>query len=968
MRFTILGSTQLHVAGRSIDLGPAKRRAVLTLLLYHAGKPVPIEVLVGELWPGKTHEDVRRNIWQHISRIRTTLERAGVPAALKRISGSYRLDVDPLLVDFHLFGRLVRHAGQALAANEHETAAGQLREAIDLWQGPPLADLNGEWSSLRRDHITETMLLGAHKQLFAAQLALGQHHEVLDQLGPLLHDHPLDETFAQQWISALDRSGRAPEVSRFYLSFRSRWLQEMGAPPGDEVEDAYRRSVERPERPRAYHVDAAAKIAHTEVAVPRQLPRDICDFTGHQELLTQLDNVVESAGTHGCVVMLDGMPAVGKTTLATHWAHRRRDLFPHGQLYLDLRGHGPSPPIGPSEASGRFLSALGLPKDRMPASRSDRQDRLRQLLDGRQVLIVVDNARDSRQVRPLMTATANCTMLITSRNRLRGLAIRDGVHGFTVPPLAPEQAASLLQSVLGAHLVDHDNNMLLEYAALSGGVPLAVRIIAQHAAERPRTDLADLVGQLRRRLLTLGSETGDEDSTLRAVFTYSYQDLPPQAGQLFRLASLHPGRCFSAESASALCGTDIDQAEHALDILTRAHLLEHDTARRFRFHDLLRRFASERVRDQESAEAQHSAINRLLDWYLLSAVNAVARITPQRPAVPDLPANSLAQPLSFDTHAAAMRWCEEERENITAATRCAAEHGFHHYAWQIPGTVHEIYERYGPQDDVLESSQIALTSARTNNHLVAQLGSLNNLGVAHHWRRDDATAAAHLEEGIRIALELGHRKGEAVTKHNLANIHVKRGEFESAIRLYEQARLISHDIGDDVGEAYSLHRLGKAHRHMGRLTEALEYHRQALTIREEISHERGQGSTHAELAALRKELGEFDTALEHAQLALALCLRTKDQTVACDALIARAATRLQIGRLTLAMQDARRAAELCDEIADSHRRARALNVLAKALAASGDHDLAHQVQREEQQILNDVATTHPGHLSARSTS
>lgn len=310
MRFVILGPTQLHVDGQRIDLGSAKQRGMLALLLYHVRRPVSTKMIVDELWAGKPLEEVRNSLYQVVSRIRGVVKNAGVPGRVLTVADSYRLDIEPDLVDLHLFNRRTRDATRAAGDGDHATSARMLAEAIDLWQGTPLADLRGEWSSHRRGHLTDTVLLGARKRLFDSQLALGEQDAVLAQLGPLLEEHSLDETLAQQWILALDRSGRHPDASAFYLEFRRRWLQELGSEPAQEVHDAYRHTLDRRNRPNPrQHVEAAAASALTEFTPPRQLPRDIHDFTGHQAPLADLD---ATAGRGGAVVVIDGMPGVGK--------------------------------------------------------------------------------------------------------------------------------------------------------------------------------------------------------------------------------------------------------------------------------------------------------------------------------------------------------------------------------------------------------------------------------------------------------------------------------------------------------------------------------------------------------------------------------------------------------------------------------------------------------------------------------
>jgi len=928
VKFVILGSTELYVGQRKVDLGAAKQRGLLGLLLYQVRKPVPTDLVIAELWPGKRHEAIRNSLYQLVSRIRTTLRRSGVPGTLTTASDYYRLDLNPDLVDFHVFTRWVQESDHATKVGDHRAAAGLLTEAIALWRGTPLADLDGNWSSQRRDHMTHIMWLGAYKRLFDALLTLGEHQTVLEMLGPLRQDYDLDEMFARQWMIALDGTGRSAEATQYFLDFWRRWVGAMGFEPSQDLQDTHTQIIER-----RHQSDAGRAL------VPHRL-RDIHDFTGHQELLAELDSILADPCSPGGVVVIDGMPGIGKTTLARHWANHHRELFPEGQQELDLRAYGPVPPIGPYEALGKLLNALGVQSDAIPTSEDQRRQRLDQLLSGRRMLILLDNAYDTQQVRRLLPTSGDTAILITSRNRLQGLTVRDGIHSITVPPLNRDESASLLKQMIGDHRAGRERDALIALAELTGGLPLALRLIGRRVAERPRAQLPDVVEQLRRQPLTPGHGIDDEDAGVRAAFSYSYRSLPAEAAEMFRLLSLDPGANISVGAAAALSDSDNFSAERLLEHLARVHLLEHDVVDRYRFHDLLRSFAGECAQREETTERRRQAVRRMLDWYLLSATNAAVRLAPQRPKVPDLPNPERAEPATFDDDAAAKRWCEEERANLTAATRCAAEYGFHNHAWQIPGAVHEFFERYGDQDDVLECNEIAVNSARIASHTEGLVGSLNHLALATYGFRDYDRAMALFDEAIRLAGILGDRRAQGTIMHNVGNIHIKRGDFRTAITLYERSLQTSRDLGDLAGVAHDLHRLGKAYRHMAQHRESLCHHREALTIREQIGHLRGQGASHAELAALYMDLGDHATALKHAERALKLASETMDQSITCDALITRAVVHKQQKRLAAAVSDARTVVDLCEAVGDSGRSARALHVLIQALTAAGQHDQA----------------------------
>ncbi|MGI5145370.1 ATP-binding protein [Plantactinospora sp. CA-294935] len=668
------------------------------------------------------------------------------------------------------------------------------------------------------------------------------------------------------------------------------------------------------------------------------MPADISDFTGHRAVLAELDTTVRTPAPGGQVVVVNGMPGVGKTTLVVHWAHRHRDRFPDGQLWLSADAYGPTPPVSPEDALGRFLRALGVPADRVPAGGEQRRERFNQLLAGRRILIVLDNVRNSDQVRPLLPTAEGCVVVVTSRNRLMSLTIRQGIPSVTVPPLSDEDRRTLLSRVIGTARAAGEPGPVETLAQFSDGLPLALRIMGEHITARSRASVADLVDELWGRLLDSPDDHEDEedDAKLSTVFAWSYNELDPPAGRLFRLLGLHPGRNVSPTAAAALLGAEPRTAERLLDALAKRHLVNHDAARRYRLHDLLRRYAAHRAEQDEPAECRRAALRRLLDWYLLSAVNAARVLSPHRPPVPDLPDDDTVEPLRFDGDAEAQRWCEAERANLAAVVRSAADNGFHRHAWQIPGAIHDAFGRYGRQDDVLVMHQIALTAAEADGHQIGQIGTLNNLGWTYFALHDYHRAASGFEAGLRLARRIGATGPVNVCSHNLANVHLKTGEVRKAIEIFKRVLAGCRESADLLGQAATLHRLGDAQQQLRRYDQAAACYQEALVIREGLGAWRDQAVTHERLAALRLRTGDPEGALRHCELALALQERARDDATRCDILITGADAERALGRYPAALERAYAAIALSDGIADSRRRAAGLAVLADTFLARGD--------------------------------
>jgi tetratricopeptide (TPR) repeat protein len=934
MEFVILGSTALQFEGTPVPLGAAKQRGMLAVLLYHLGEPVRVETLVEYLWDGRTPEECREQLYTLASRARASLGRAGLGAALVRVPSvaGYRLDVDPLLVDFHRFRHMAASARDAAARDSYDTAAALLTAAIELWRDEPVADLKGR----RAEHLRRSMkdsLVDAHRSLAACLLRLGRHEAVLALLEPLLPGNDLDEAIAQHWINALCAAGRESDARIFVSAFRRRFRKEMRTEPHVELPTDRIRLRGRNPAGEA-NVVGEPRVADVSGPVgPRQLPQDITDFTGQGDLLGELDVLTDPDGERAGIVVVTGMPGVGKTTTAVHWAHRQRHRFPDGQLYLNANAYGPMPGVDPDEALGRFLQALDVPPDRIPLGAEERRDRLNRLLAGRRVLILLDNIRDSRQARPLLTTAESCVTVITSRSRLKGLSIRDGVPNLTVSPLPEDESLALLSRVIGAARATAEPDALRALARLSDGLPLALRIIGEHLVERPRARIADLVDELSTRLLDGDAE--DDEASLRTVFAWSYEALPPPAARLFRLLGLHPGATVSPEAAGALMGIGPRPAERTLNTLARFHLINHDTAGRYRFHDLLRRYAADRAGAEEPPDEVRRAIRRLLDWYVLTAANAAAILAPGIPAAPDLPAPEGIEPQAFADDEDAMRWCAAERGHLLAVTRWAVEHGLHRHAWQLPGVVHEVFERYGRQDDVLELLRLAESAARADRHQPGLIGVLNNLGATYFAVHDYRRAAERFTAALDLARAIGLVDAELVCLHNLATVHLKSGETATAVSIYERVLAARRASCDLPRVAADLHWLGDAYRRMSRYEAAEAYYREALDIRQRTGSPRAQGATHTELAALYLETRRLDLALEHSDLACELHARARDEAALCDALSTAADVRRELGLGQEAVRDARRASVLSEEIGDSPRRCHALAALAHALAATG---------------------------------
>ncbi|WP_307782092.1 BTAD domain-containing putative transcriptional regulator [Streptomyces sp. MBT65] len=583
--FRLLGPVELWVAGRPVDLGPAKRRTVLAALLVDAGRWVAAETLIDRVWGEDPPAQGRGTLYAHIARIRRVLGETGPllstggseipPVAMELVRGpaGYRLEVAADLVDVHRFRELVARARRAEVPDPERVLA--LREAMGLWQGTPLAGLPGDWAARTREswlrQYVDAVLVWAD-----TELRVGGHLAVVDALSVLVAEHPLVEPLAVALIRALHAAGRAPEALACYAALHRRLADELGTTPGTEARQAHQAVLggKAAARPPSGAGGGRVKV------VPAQLPLEAAGFTGREEELARLEKVLGAGAgtvrpTAVVVSAVSGTAGVGKTALAVHWAHRARDRFPDGQLYVNLRGYDPERPLTAPDALVRFLTALGVSERDIPAEPDDRAARYRTEVADRRMLIVLDNAATVEQVRPLLPGTGSCAVLVTSRDSLAGLVAREGAQRLDLDPLPADAARTLLRRLIGPR-AEAEPEAVDTLAAQCARLPLALRVAAELAAARPGTPLTDLVAELadqQRRLYLLDAE-GDPRAAVVTVFSWSLRQLPTEAARTFRLLGLHPGPDLDASAAAALTGGSTADARRALDVLARAHLVQ----------------------------------------------------------------------------------------------------------------------------------------------------------------------------------------------------------------------------------------------------------------------------------------------------------------------------------------------------------------------------------------------------------
>ncbi|TDB85777.1 tetratricopeptide repeat protein [Actinomadura sp. KC216] len=950
LRIQVLGPMRAWLHDEPLLLGPPAQRAVLGLLVLAGGQPVGLASLIDALWGDQPPASAVNVLQTHVKRLRRLLEPGRAPHSrsevLPYLGDSYRLGVPADQIDIMRFRRLVRHP-----ADGGEVAV--LTEALALWQGRPFADL-----PLLAEHPRVLSIVAEHRAALgrygAAMLATGAVDRAISAFEEVVAADPLDEMGQARLVRAYAAAGLRAQAFTTYHAVRRQLADELGVAPGPELTAAYQEILDEDSRA---HVLSGPPSA-VDRTVPAELLADVPVFIGRAYELGELDRLTTAPEPDAIViVVVSGTAGVGKTALATRWAHRARDRFPDGQLYIDLRGYDQEQPVSPSAALARFLRSLGLPGEQVPGDVEERAARYRSLLDGRRMLILLDNAASVDQIRPLLPGSADSAVLVTSRDSLPGLVVRHGARRLDLDVLRREDALALLRRLVG-EWVTAETSAAEALVTQCARLPLAVRIAAELVHRRAPVALAEVVGELadhRKRLDLLS--TGDPHSDIGVVFSWSYQDLPPDAARMFRLLGLHPGTDMDGFGASALLGGEEATARESLELLAGRHQVQRN-GDRYGMHDLLRAYA----KDLAVRNGEVDLPRRVLEFYLHTAATAMDVLYPaERDRRPRVPRPAGALPTLNDS--TALAWLDAERANLVATAVHAAEHGQAWYPVQLTLVLLRYLESGGHYADAVTLHEHALRAAesvpdhrsaaqlRINLGVVAiqqgryaeasaelqralelahevgddfaRVRALGNLGHVYQWQGRYPEAARMLAEAIALARHTGAKGTEARGLGNLGHVRLRQGRYADAAEDLRASVAICRDIGDAVGEAYALVYLGHVESALGRYDEAGEHHEHALTLFRGATEPAGEAYALDGLGGVDLLRGDHEQALDRLSEALALFRRVREQ--AGEARVANS-----LGEVAAAMgrpAEARRhhlsALRLAEEIGNRYEQSRA---------------------------------------------
>jgi DNA-binding SARP family transcriptional activator/tetratricopeptide (TPR) repeat protein len=868
--FRVLGDIKALIGGRTVEVGPARPRAVLAVLLAEANQVVAIDRIADRVWgQARAPGDPRGAIRTYVSLLRRALAGAQGVAFVRQAPG-YKVVLDEQRVDLHRFRDLL---AQARTPGDDDKAAAVVQEALGLWRGEPFAGLDTPWINA----IRQSLLLqrqAARLDLIDIRLRRGEHTALLAELTDQAREHPQDERVAGQLMLALYHSGRQADALGHYQRIRNQLVGELGADPGPALQQLHQQ-VLTADPALAAPAPSQSSVPARPVTVPHQLPAAPRLFTGRGRELDHLNGALDEWPEPGGTLVISaigGVGGIGKTWLALRWAHQHADRFPDGQLYVNLRGFDPSgAPMPPEAAMRGFLDALGVTPAAIPAGLDAQAGLYRSLLAGKRMLIVADNARDTAQITPLLPGSPTCTVLVTSRQRLTGLISAHGARALDLDVLPEDEARQLLARHLGGARLIAEPNAAAELLECCAGLPLAISIVAARALTQPGLPLAVLAEELRDAAARLDAlETPDLAASLRATLSWSYHALSPEAVRVLGLLALAPGPDISTPAAGSLTALPGRRLRAVLRELEHAFLLQQQAPGRYRMHDLVRLYAADRAGRDHTADDRDAALRRMLDFYLHTAHTAAHLVMPHRPSIELSQPAAGCVPHPLPDPAAALAWFGSEYACLLAAQQTACSHGWDARVWQLAWTLVTYHNRQGFPHGWAATGHMALEAARRLNDpsLQSRAHCWLSHSCAHEGRTGDALE--HLHRALDLAELAADPLTQAYTHYMLARTWELHGDDHQALDHASRALRGYRALNGLVGQSLALHGLAWYHARLGNYDQARAASHAALTLQRRYNY-----GHHAlildSLGYIAHQAHDHHQALDYYNQALTIC-------------------------------------------------------------------------------------------------
>jgi DNA-binding SARP family transcriptional activator/tetratricopeptide (TPR) repeat protein len=928
LRVGVLGPVTAWFGGQELSVGQPRQQAVLGILAMRANRVISRGELVDAVWGHDPPASAEGGVYTYVAGLRRIIEPnrslRGPGRVLVSSGAGYVLHLVPGQPDAVAFEQHLARARQLRKVGDPAAAVAAINAALGLWRGTAFAGVPGPFAETERARLAE-MRSAAAEERADVLLSLGRHGEVVPDLTAMVADHPLRERMRGLLMIALYRSGRQAEALRVYAEGRRVLADELGIDPGSDLarvhlqvltmdvalnvaapvirigadyvaepgqQDEPQAAADEFAVPADAGYPAESETGHRSwpgagpriaehgpgVPVPAQLPLDAPGFSGRHEELGMLHAMLPSARSAAPeesvpIIVISGTAGVGKTALAVRFGRQVAKRFPDGQLYVNLRGLDPvTTPMEPGEALRFFLDSFGVPPHRIAVGPQAQAALYRSMLDGKRMLIVLDNASNAAQVRPLLPGSPGCLVVVTSRNQMAGLVAAEGAMPLTLDVLSQEEAHEMLARRLGHDRAGAEPEAADEIIEECARLPLALSITVGRAAGRPRRSLAELAAELRDARGRLDALAADKATAtdVRAVLSWSYDQLSEPAARMFRLLGLHPGPDISLSAAASLAGVPRAGAGAAMRELTRTHMVAEYTPARFAFHDLLRAYAADQSERHDSEEERQAAVRRVLDHYLHTAMAATMRFSPHRSPLrlPEpLPG---VLPADFSAKEQAAAWFDAEVPVLLALLGYADSGGLEAYAWQIPWTLGPFFSRRGRWQEYAVIQQTALGAARRLGEPLGLAHAHHLLGHAQAHLADYDAAEANMRRALDIFHDLEDRGNEAVVMNGLGLMYERQGRYEEALAVTLDALRMLKAVGHWWTQATLENSTGWLYAHLGQYDEAVSHCMRALSLHRESGHRGGAGDTLDSLGYIYRQIGDHARSRDYYQQAIAL--------------------------------------------------------------------------------------------------
>jgi DNA-binding SARP family transcriptional activator len=876
LEFALLGSVRAWRDGAEVGLGSPQQRATLVLLLSPPGHLVPVDAITTAVWGDDAPPAARGTIRTYVHHLRRVLGGPAKAPVIESSGGGYRLNADAESTDASRFRLGVEKARAARAQGDLGQAANLLSDALGLWQGAALIGASGDFVQAQRDVLHDAQNT-ALEELYAIELEQGKIAEVLEKTTRLLSTEPLRERLHEVLILALYRVGRQAEALVAYERARRLFRDELGADPGPRLRDLHERILRHD--PNLLPLSAESMIV-TSARKPAQLPADQPAFVGRAAELASMRALLPADPDRplgsAVVTVIEGLAAIGKTTLAVHAAHRIAEHFPDGQLYVDFRGFDPhAAPLEPAEVIRGFLDALGVQPVSIPSRLDEQAALFRGLLVERRMLILLDNVNHSEQVLPLLPGKSGSLVLVTSRYRLSGLIAATNASTTILEVLSELEAEQFLAKRLGPSRVAAEPDAVRTIVGHCHRLPLALAVTAARALSQPNFPLSAIADELAEAQGSLDAFAGTErNCDVRAALSLSYKALSPEAARLFRLLSPHRGLDISASAAASIAALPLRVIRGLLRELTNAHLVSEQFPGRFSRHELVRVYAAELLQENETESEREEALQRMFDHYLHVARGMCRFMSDPRDTM-ELPAPAAGVVLDepADRQQAA-DWFDTEYRTVLGLINSAAALGFPAKSWQLTWTLRHYMDRLGHWHDLAESCRKAMAVAKEHNDRSGEaymlrgicrarcmLGALDegeklinealtlfetlddSVGLAYTLRQAQGMAAlandfdkarAYTERALTLFRADDWGPGEATVLLMMAWNRLREGDPHSALYYGHQAETLFEqyedlDYHDDNREC-----IGLAYHQLGRYAEAIACFERVIALHKEL--------------------------------------------------------------------------------------------------------------------------------------